>query len=241
MKVRLNRYLSECGIASRRKADVLISSKKIRVNGRIIKELGTSIDPEKDRVSVNNREIRPEKKRYIILNKPRLILTTLTNNEDDKPTIAELIKKIDERVYPVGRLDYDSEGLLFLTNDGELANRIHHPRYGIKKTYSVTVKGIIDDKTLKKIRIGAKLDGKFIRPDRLKISNLKSGSSKVDITFHEGKKHLVKNYFKYFGFPVDRLKRTRIGNLKLEKLPSGSWRDLTENELKIMRDKTGLV
>lgn len=241
MKVRLNKYLSECGIASRRNADVLISTKKVKVNGTVVKELGTSIDPAKDTVLINNRVIKAEKKRYVILNKPRLILTTLINNEDDKPTIVELIKDIKQRVYPVGRLDYDSEGLLFLTNDGELANRVHHPKYGVKKTYNAIVKGIPDEKTVTKVKGGIKLDGKFIKPDDIKVTKLKNGNSIVVISFHEGKKHLVKNYLNYFGFPVERLIRTHIGNLKLGNLPLGSWRDLTDEELKFLRKKTVLV
>jgi len=230
-----------CGIASRRKADELISAKKVRVNGRVIKELGTVIDPENDKVLINNKKIETEKKRYIVLNKPRLFLTTLVNNEDDKPTITGFINDINERVYPVGRLDYDSEGLLFLTNDGELANRVHHPSYKIKKTYSAMVRGIIDDKASKKIKSGAALDGSFIKPDSLKNTPLRNGKTNVVITFHEGRKHLVKNYLNYFGFPVERLKRTMIGNLQLGNLHPGKWRDLTEQELEKLKEKTGLV
>jgi len=230
-----------CGIASRRKADEMITAKKVRVNGRVIKELGTVIDPENDKVLINNRKIETEKKKYIILNKPRLFLTTLVNNEDDKPTITGFINDINERIYPVGRLDYDSEGLLFLTNDGELANRIHHPSYEIKKTYSAIVRGFIDNKTLKKIKSGALLDGSFIRPDSVKNTPLKNGTTNVVITFHEGKKHLVKNYLNYFGFPVERLKRTMIGNLQLGNLHPGKWRDLYEQELEKLKEKTGLV
>ena len=241
MKVRLNKYISECGVASRRKADELISAGKVNVNGSITRAVGVSVDPDKDKVYINKKRVIPEKKRYIILNKPRLYLTTLINNEDNKPTIADLIGGIKERVYPVGRLDYDSEGLIFLTNDGEIANRVHHPKYGINKTYNATVRSVIDDRTAKKIKAGTKLDGKFIRPDSLKITKLKSGTSKITITFHEGKKHLVKNYLNYFGCTVDRLKRTKIGNISLGKLPLGIWRDLTERELRQLRDKTGLV
>jgi 23S rRNA pseudouridine2605 synthase len=230
-----------CGIASRRKADEMITAKKVRVNGRVIKELGTVIDPENDKVLINNRKIETENKKYIILNKPRLFLTTLVNNEDDKPTITGFINDINERIYPVGRLDYDSEGLLFLTNDGELANRIHHPSYEIKKTYSAIVRGFIDNKTLKKIKSGALLDGSFIRPDSVKNTPLKNGTTNVVITFHEGKKHLVKNYLNYFGFPVERLKRTMIGNLQLGNLHPGKWRDLYEQELEKLKEKTGLV
>ncbi len=241
MKVRLNKYLSMCGVASRRKADELISAKKVRVNGRVIKELGTVINPDNDKVIFNNKLIEAETNRYLLLHKPRLFLTTLVNNEDEKPTITDFIKEINERVYPVGRLDYDSEGLLFLTNDGELANRIHHPRYEIKKTYSAIVNGIIDDKTLKKVKSGALLDGEFIRPDSVKSTVLKNGKSNVVITFHEGQKHLVKNYLNYYGFPVERLKRTMIADLQLGNLHPGKWRDLTEQELLKLKKKTGLV
>ena len=241
MKVRLNKYLSMCGVASRRKADELISAKKVLVNGRVIKEIGTTVDPGNDKVIINNRLIEAETKRYILLHKPRLILTTLVNNEDDKPTITDLIKDINERIYPVGRLDYDSEGLLFLTNDGELANRIHHPRYEIKKTYSAIVKGVIDQKTMKKVKSGALLDGEFVRPDTVKTNVLKNGKSNVVITFHEGQKHLVKNYLNYYGFPVERLKRTKISDLELGNLHPGKWRDLTEQELSKLKRKTGLV
>lgn len=241
LKVRLNKYLSMCGIASRRKADELISSKKVRVNGRVIKELGTVIDPGNDKVIVNNRLIEAQNNRYVLLHKPRLFLTTLVNNEDNKPTITDFIQDIDERIYPVGRLDYDSEGLLFLTNDGELANRIHHPRYEIQKTYSAIVNGVIDEKTMKKIKSGALLDGEFIRPDSVKTSVLKSGKSNVVITFHEGQKHLVKNYLNYYGFPVERLKRTMIADLQLGNLHPGKWRDLTAQELAKLKRKTGLV
>lgn len=241
MKMRLNRFLSQCGIASRRKADELISAKMISVNGRVIGELGTFIDPDEDTVLISGKKAVQQKKRYIILNKPKFFLTTLAESEGKKPTVLNLITDINERVYPVGRLDYDSEGLLFLTNDGELANRIHHPRYEITKTYRARVKGQISEKYLKKIKEGATLDGKFIRPDSIKTKNLENNSSQVVITFHEGKKHLVKNYLSYFGFPVERLKRIRIGNLKLGKLRPGSWRDLTVDELRELRDKTGLV
>ena len=241
MKIRLNRFLSQCGISSRRKADELITSKKVSVNGSVVEELGTTIDPEKDVVRVDNKVLKAEKKRYIALNKPRLYLTTLVNNEDDKPTIVELIKGVKERVFPVGRLDFDSEGLLLLTNDGELANRVHHPKYGITKTYNAIVRETPDEKTIKKIVAGIRLDGSFVKPDAVKFKKLKNGNYIITISFHEGKKHLVKNYLNYFDLPVERLRRTHIGNLKLGRLPEGSWRDLSEEELKHLRKKTALV
>ncbi len=241
MKVRLNKYLSQCGIASRRKADQLIISGKIRVNDDIVKKPGRSIDPGMDLILVNNRKARQEKKRYIILNKPRLYLTTLINNEDGKPTVADLIRDIRERVYPAGRLDYDSEGLVFLTNDGELANRIHHPRYGVKKTYQVIIRELIQDTTIKKVEDGAFMDARFIKPDSLKVRRLRNGKLLLTITFHEGRKHLVKNYLRYFGLKVERLKRVQVGNLKLGGLARGSWRDLTHHELELLKSKTGIA
>lgn len=241
MKVRLNKYLSQCGVASRRKADELITGGKIRVNDDIVTEPGSCVNPDRDLVLVNSKKAAQEKKRYIILNKPRLYLTTLVNNEDTKPTIAGLITDIQERVYPAGRLDYDSEGLVFLTNDGELANRVHHPKYGVKKTYSVIVSGVMKSKTVERIEDGVLMDGRFVKPDFLKVKHLKNGEIQITVTFHEGRKHLVKNYLRYFDLQVKKLKRTRIGDLKLGRLPRGSWRDLSSEELKLLKNKTGII
>ena len=141
--MRLNRYISNCGICSRRKADILIKQGKVKVNGSVVVELGTDINPDTDNVEVNNRTVKEQIKRYILLNKPKLFVTSLSDKEDNKQTITTFIEDIGERVYPVGRLDYDVEGLIFLTNDGELANRIHHPSYEIKKVYLTTVKGYL--------------------------------------------------------------------------------------------------
>lgn len=241
MKVRLNKYLSQCGVASRRKADELITGGKIRVNNAVVREPGSCVNPESDLVLINNKKANQEKKRYIALNKPKLYLTTLVNNEDTKPTIADLITDVRERVYPAGRLDYDSEGLVFLTNDGELANRIHHPKYGVKKTYQVIVNGAVHSKKVKRIEDGTMMDGRVVKPDFLKVTNLKNGKVQFIITFHEGRKHLVKNYLRCFDLQVKRLKRTRIGDLRLSGLARGSWRDLSNEELSLLKNKTGLV
>lgn len=241
MKVRLNKYLSQCGVASRRKADELITGGKIRVNNAVVREPGSCVNPESDLVLINNKKANQEKKRYIALNKPKLYLTTLVNNEDTKPTIADLITDVRERVYPAGRLDYDSEGLVFLTNDGELANRIHHPKYGVKKTYQVIVKGEVHSKKVKRIEDGTMMDGRVVKPDFLKVTNLKNGKIQITVTFHEGRKHLVKNYLRCFDLQVKRLKRTRIGDLRLSGLARGSWRDLSNEELSLLKNKTGLV
>ena len=240
MNIRLNKYLSSCGIASRRKADELIKDKKVSVNGKIVSELGISINPYSDVISIGNKKIIPQKHRYIALNKPRLYLTTLVAEEDGKKSIVSLISDIKERVFPIGRLDYDTNGLLLLTNDGEFANRIHHPRYKIEKIYLAKVLGFVDNNKLKLISKGTEVDKKFIKPDFINLIYANEHYSEVKISFHEGKKHLVKKYLLSFGHKVERLKRVGIGSIKLGKLPSGKWRDLTKNELIKLKKQTGL-
>lgn len=229
---RLNRYLSMCGIASRRKADQIVSEGRVRVNGLVVKELGYRVDTEKDTIEVGGEVIRPERKRYVVLNKPPLYLTTL--KQEGKKTIQELIKGIPERVYPVGRLDYDTEGLLILTNDGELANSIIHPRYKLPKVYVALVKGKIERKTLEKMIRGTRLEDGFARPDRVKIIKYEAQNTLVEITFHEGRNRLVKRFLLKFEHPVLRLKRIAVGPVRLGALPRGRWRDMTDEELRAL-------
>ncbi|HEX3035037.1 MAG TPA: pseudouridine synthase [Thermodesulfobacteriota bacterium] len=235
MTIRLNKYLSMCGVASRRKADELIEKGKVKVNGRVVKELGYSIDAEKDTIEVGARVIKPERKRYIALNKPRLYLTNLGEGEEGKRTIEELIKDIPERVYPVGRLDYDTEGLLILTNDGELANRILHPRYKLVKVYMALVKGRVEQGTLERMREGTLLDDGYTKPDYAKTIRYEEDNTLIEIAFHEGRKHIVKRFLAEFDHPVLRLKRTSVGPIKLGKLQKGEWRELSEKELKALK------
>lgn len=232
MIARLNRYLSMCGIASRRKADQIVSEGRVRVNGLVVKELGYRVDTEKDTIEVGGEVIRPERKRYVVLNKPPLYLTTL--KQEGKKTIQELIKGIPERVYPVGRLDYDTEGLLILTNDGELANTIIHPRYKLPKVYVALVKGKIERKTLEKMIRGTRLEDGFARPDRVKIIKYEAQNTLVEITFHEGRNRLVKRFLLKFEHPVLRLKRIAVGPVRLGALPRGRWRDMTDEELRAL-------
>jgi 23S rRNA pseudouridine2605 synthase len=231
---RLNRYLSMCGIASRRKADQIVSEGRVRVNGLIVKELGHRIDTEKDTIEVGGEVIRPERKRYIVLNKPPLYLTTLRQDRESRKTIRELIKDIQERVYPVGRLDYDTEGLLILTNDGEVANSIIHPRYKLPKVYVALVKKKIERETLKKMMAGTQLEDGFAKPDHLRIIKHKTRSTLVEITFHEGRNHLVKRFLLKFEHPVLKLKRIAVGPIKLGALPRRRWREMTNEELKAL-------
>ena len=240
MKIRLNRFLSMCGIASRRKAEELIKNNRVSVNDIIIRDPAHKVDPEKDTVKIDGEEIKPERKRYIILNKPPLYLTTLGEDKKGRKTIKELIEDIKERVYPVGRLDYNTEGLLILTNDGELANRILHPRYKLPKVYIAEVKGIIGKNKLKKIKEGAKLEDGFAKPDNVDVLRYRKGNTIIRIVFHEGRKHIVKRYMAKFGNPVLKLKRIAIGPIRLGHLARGKYRDLTDKELTDLKRSVGL-
>lgn len=239
MILRLNKYLSMCGVASRRKADELIKSGHVKINGDVEIELGRTVDTDRDRIEVEGRVIEPEVKRYLILNKPKLYLTALGEGQDEKKTIEELIKDIPQRVYPVGRLDYDVEGLIILTNDGELANRIIHPRYELKKVYRALVKGRIDNNTFEMMKKGAQLEDGPAKPDSIKIIKTGKDSTTVEISFHEGRNRLVKRFFYSFDHPVRQLKRISVGPVSLGGLPRGKWRSLAEPEINDLYEATG--
>jgi len=238
--VRLNRFISMCGITSRRKADELIKAGRVKVNGLVVKELGYRVDPSKDVVEVDGKLLRPPKYRYVILNKPCCYLTSLTDGKDGKKSIKELIKDIPERLYPAGRLDYNAEGLLILTNDGELANRIMHPRYKLPKKYLVLVEGRVDAETLRKMKKGAQLEDGFAKPDSVKLIRVEKNQTTLEVVFHEGRKHIVKRFMAHFGHKVKRLKRIAIGPIQLGKLPPGKWRDLTQQELEALKKALNL-
>ena len=240
MLIRLNRYLSMCGVTSRRKADRLIEEGRVKVNGEVVRDLGVKIDPELDIVEVDGKEVKPPRKRYIILNKPCCYLTQLGRSQSGKKTIEELIKDIPERVFPVGRLDYNTEGLLLLTNDGELANRILHPRYKLPKVYLALVKGRVTEESLRKMRKGTELEDGPAKPDSVRVVRYEGKNTLLEITFHEGRKHIVKRFLASFGHPVIKLKRIAIGPLKIGKLPPGKWRDLTPRELRQLFSAVGL-
>ena len=238
--VRLNRYLSMCGVASRRKADELILQGRVKVNGLVVKELGWRVDPHRDVVEVDGREVKPATYRYIILYKPCCYLTSLGGAKEGKRTIEELIKDISERVYPAGRLDYNAEGLLILTNDGELAHRIMHPRHKLPKTYLVWVSGIVKGETLDAMKRGAVLEDGPAKPDSVRLVKHMKDKSLIEIVFHEGRKHIVKRFVSSFGHKVIRLKRVAIGPVRLGKLKPGEWRDMTREELKNLRQALGI-
>ena len=239
--IRLNKYIASSGFCSRRKADKLIKEGKVKVNGKIVSDLGLKINPNKDRVEIGNKIIKPiEKKVYIKLYKPRKILTQLGKDKFGRKTLSDLMEEIGikDKVFPVGRLDYDSEGLLLLTNDGEFANMIMHPKNKIPKRYIVEVKGRVNLDRFNRMKKGAILDdGEFIKPDDIKIVNKKRNSTILDITIHSGQKRVIRRFMKLFGYAVLRLKRVQIGNIDIGSLKSGKWSYLSERELEKFKRK----
>lgn len=232
--LRLNKYLSMCGVASRRKADELIENGGVRINGKVVKELGRTIDTEKDRVEMVGSVLEPEFKRYIAFYKPKLFITALGEGQDKKQTIEELIKDIPERVFPVGRLDYDAEGLIILTNDGDLANKILHPRFELPKVYRARVRGVICNEAYLRMKAGTDLDDGPAKPDWINLVKKEGESTTVELSFHEGRNHLVKRFFAKFGHPVTQLTRMSVGPIKIGSLERGKWRNLTDSELKML-------
>ena len=229
-KIRLQKHLSACGIASRRKAEELIEQGKVRVNGRIA-SLGDKVDPKRDKVTVRGKNVIPvTQKVYIMLHKPRGYVTTLSD-EFDRKSVADLVKDVGVKVFPVGRLDRDSEGLLIMTNDGELANIITHPRSHVNKTYRVTVGGAVDDDQIKKLCEGVVIDGKKTLPCDVFVVERREDRTVLNFIIQEGRNRQIRKMCDVVGLSVLRLKRIEIAGVKLGGLKPGSWRDLNEREL----------
>jgi len=228
---RLQKYMAYCGVASRRKCEELIAAGRVRVNGVTVKEAGIKIDPDRDRVQVDGKPISPSGKRvYIMLNKPVGYVST-ARDQFDRPTVLDLAKEIKERVYPVGRLDYDSQGLLLLTNDGGLTNGLTHPRHRVDKTYIATVAGKPTAREVERIKRGVPLDGRTTSPADIMLMKRNDKYSVYKVIIHEGRNRQVRRMFKEIDYTVISLKRTAIGNLELGPLPSGKWRFLKESEV----------
>ena len=237
MEERLQKFLANAGIASRRKCEELIIEGKVKVNGRIITELGTKVDPEKDKIEFNNEVVKSaEKKVYILLNKPIDYVTT-AKDQFNRPTVLDLVK-VKEKILPVGRLDMYTSGALILSNDGDFIYKVTHPKYEIEKTYTVTVKGIVTLEDIKKLESGVKIEDYISGKAKVKIlkTNEEKNFSRIQITIHEGKNREVRKMCEAIGKKVLALHRRKIGNLDVKNLAIGKWRYLNKTEVENLID-----
>jgi pseudouridine synthase len=240
MLIRLNKFLSRAGISSRREADRLITEGRIKVNNRVVKELGYKIDDQKDSIEIDGRKVNKEQTLiYLMINKPKGYLVTL-KDAFGRPTVMNLVSNLKRRVFPVGRLDYDSEGLLLLTNDGELTYRLTHPSYNIKKTYLAKVKGEPGSVKLSKLEKGIVLDGKKTAPAKVTLLESNPKRSLLRVEIHEGRKREVRRMFEFIGHRVLKLVRVDFAGLKMGKLKSGTWRFLRQQEIKKLKEQVNL-
>ena len=231
---RLQKYIARCGIASRRKAEEIILQGNVKVNGIIVKELGSKISPEKDVVTVYNKRIQEKEEHiYIKLYKPEGYITTV-KDQFNRKTVLDLVN-IKERIYPIGRLDYDTSGLLLLTDDGDLANKLMHPKYRIFKTYEADIKGSISEDSINILKNGILIDGYKTAPAKVKLINRSQKNTSVQISIHEGKNRQVRKMFEKIGHRVIKLKRISFGNINLGELSEGQWKYLTDDEIKYLK------
>lgn len=230
--IRLQKFLAECGVASRRKAEQLISRGAVSVDGRTITEMGYKIDPKRQEVRYQGKLIKPKTKwTYILLNKPKGYVTTMSDPQG-RPIVTSLLKDLDTRVFPVGRLDIDSEGALLLTDDGALAHKILHPSHESTKTYEVVVKGVVSQGKIRKLEQGIEIEGKKTWPAKILQVKKQGPACRLVISIHEGRKRQVRRMFEAIGHPVINLKRTAYGKLQLGSLKSGAYRFLTPEDMK---------
>ncbi len=233
---RLQKVLAHAGVASRRKCEEMIAAGRVQVNEVTVTELGFKVNPASDEIKVDGKPIRQEKKLYVMLHKPKGVITS-ANDPEGRKTVGEYLPGIKERVYPVGRLDYDTEGLLLLTNDGEWAYKLTHPKHHVPKTYHATVKGTPHGSVLDKLAAGVKLKDGMTAPAEVEYVDVKDerNESVISITIHEGRNRQVRRMFEAVGYPVIRLRRVRFGTLTLEGLPRGKHRMLSAYEVEELR------
>jgi len=237
--IRLQKYLSENGVASRRKAEELILQKKVKVNGKIA-EIGQKVNPKKDTITVSGKKIVKNKnKYYIMLHKPRGFITTMSD-EMDRKCVAMLVDDVDDRVYPVGRLDRDSEGMLLMTNDGEFANAMTHPKKHVPKTYRVTVREKVTEDNLNKLTESMVIDGYMTMPAEVKVVTKEDTRTVMEIILFEGRNRQIRKMCESVGLTVIRLKRIAIGSIKLGMLAQGKWRNLTDEEVHKLMSSAGM-
>lgn len=229
-RIRLQKYLSECGVASRRKSEELISKGSVKVNG-IVAKIGDTVDPKHDVVMLNGKKIENKTvAKYIMLHKPRGFVTTMSD-ELGRRCVASLVEDVGERVYPIGRLDRNSEGLLLLTNDGEFANAVMHPSKHVAKVYRVTIRPDITDSQIAQMTDGMMIDGRMTAPAQVTLLEKQDGRAVIEIVLFEGRNRQIRRMCEELGIEVARLKRTSIAGIKLGMLPQGKWRELTPQEV----------
>ena len=237
---RLQKILSKAGITSRRKAEELILQGRVSVNGRVVSELGAKAVLGKDDICLDGKAVKPATEKLVVaLFKPKNYVTTLQDPQG-RPTVADLVKSISLRVYPVGRLDYDVEGLLLMTNDGELAHRLQHPRYKVPKTYLVKVRGHPGEDGLTLLQQGIRLEDGVTAPAELRVLEQDNKATWLTLTVREGRNHQVKRMCAAVGCPVLKLRRTQIGPIDLGNLQSGKSRRLKDSEVRALRQAVGL-
>ncbi|MGL4569598.1 MAG: pseudouridine synthase [Clostridium sp.] len=234
MEERLQKYMARCGVASRRKCETLITNGKVKVNGEIVLELGVKVKANIDKVEYDGKEILPEENKvYILLNKPEGYITSLSD-EKGRKTILDLVN-VKERIFPIGRLDYDSSGLLLLTNDGDIYNKIIHPRVKISKRYVAVVKGRFSDDEIKKFSEGIDIGGYITAPCEIKEISYDNKISTVEVSIHEGKNRQVRKMCSAFNHDVLSLKRISVGDITLGYVKRGEYRNLTDTELNYIK------
>jgi 23S rRNA pseudouridine2605 synthase len=239
MHERLQKIIAHAGFASRREAEAMIREGRVTVNGRVVSELGSKADADRDHVKVDGRLItKAEPHRYIIIYKPKEVMTTV-DDPQGRRTVLQLVRGVRERIYPVGRLDYHSEGLVLLTNDGELAFKVSHPTHGSVKTYNVKVRGVPEERIVDKLRRGITLDGKRTLPcdiERIKTTGRgeDEGNSWFEVKLREGRTQQIRKMFQAVGHPVSKLRRVAIGPISDPKLTPGVWRELTKSEVRML-------
>lgn len=235
MKERLQKYMASCGVASRRKCEEIITSNRVKVNGTIVNELGFKVDPSKDKVYVDSNLIfLEEKKVYIALNKPEGYVSTV-KDERNRKTIMDLVE-VEERIFPIGRLDYNTSGLLLMTNDGDIYNKIIHPRKEIDKVYIAIIKGVPSDEEIYKFCNGLDIGDYITSKANFEVIDKLEDKSKVRITIHEGKNRQVRRMCDKIGHPVIALKRISVGKISLNNLKRSQWRYLNESEIKYLKN-----
>jgi 23S rRNA pseudouridine2605 synthase len=231
VQVRLQKFLAEAGVASRRAGERLIVNGLVEVNGRVIQELGAKVDPLHDEVKVEGRPVKARRKIYVALHKPRGFLST-RSDELERRIVTDLLPREWSHLHPVGRLDRDSEGLIFLTNDGEFTLRLTHPRFGVRKKYRAIVEGRVEPVMLRRFTEGVEHEGERLRAEHARLVDANNSHSIVELELAEGKNREVRRLFESQGLLVERLQRTQIGPIRLGELPEGRWRALTPAEVK---------